>query len=203
MRSQTTNARTVGGWLSRVLRLDFSAFGEIRQERSATTPAILIVLGASVLAGIGSLLWAFQFEGADRTEVLVKSLVLGSILQTAFWFLWVYLVFQVLARGYQMRVDFAELTRTMGFAFAPVGLSALIAIQSLAVPFGVISFGMTLLFTNIAIQHASDAEAREATMANLTGFGSFAIAMGICANIAEVGSLGGLAPGIFFFSLDL
>jgi len=203
MRSQTTNVRTVGGWLGRVLRLDFSAFSEIRQERYSTTPAILIVLGASLLAGLGSWLWAVQFEGIDRMEVLLKSLVLGGIIQTAAWFLWVYLVFQVLARGYHQRLDFAELTRSMGFAFAPVALSLLIVIQSLAVPFGLISFGMALLFTNVAIQAASDTEVREATIANLTGFGSFAIVMGVCANIAEVGTLGGLAPGIFFFSLDL
>src|SRR2546422_6261271 len=203
MRSQMTNLQTVSGWLGRVLRLDFSAFGEIRQDRYATTPAILVVLGASVLAGLGSWLWGLQFKGIDHTEVLVKSLLLGSIIQTAAWFLWVYLVYQVLARGYHLRLDFAELTRVMGFAFAPVALSLLVAIQSLAVPFGVIAFGMALLFTNVAIQSASDAEVRESMLANLTGFASFAIVMGVCANIAEVGTLGGLAPGIFFFSLDL
>lgn len=202
MRSQTTNPQTISGWLGRILRLDFTAFAEIGPERQATTPAISIVLGASFLAGLGSFLWA-EFYGADRWEVFVKSLVVGGIIQTAAWFLWVYLVYQVLARGYNARADFAQLTRTMGFAFAPVGLSVLVAIEPLAIPFGVIAFGMALLFTNAAIQAASDAEAREATMANLTGFGSFAIVMGICANIAEVGTLGGLAPGIFFFSLDL
>ena len=203
MRSQSTSVQTVSNWLSRVLRLDFSAFDEIRQERYATTPAILIVLVSSLFAGLGSWLWAVQYDGTDKTEIFVKSLILGSVIQTAAWFLWVYLVFQVLARGYHLQLDFAELTRTMGFAFAPVALSLLIVIQSLAVPFGVIAFGMALLFTNIAVQSASNAEVREATMANLTGFGAFAIVMGVCANISEVGTLGGLAPGIFFFSLDL
>src|SRR5712691_10204362 len=170
MRSQRTTLPTLSGWLGRVLRLDFSAFGEIRQERSATTPAIFVVLGSSLLAGLGSWLWALQFPGIDHVEVLVKSFLLGSIIQTAAWFLWVYLIHQVLTRGYHLRLGFAELTRVMGFAFAPVALSLLVAIQSLAVPFGVISLGMTLLFTNVAIQATSDADAREATMANLTGF---------------------------------
>src|SRR5712692_3779221 len=184
MRSQRTTLPTLSGWLGRVLRLDFSAFGEIRQERSATTPAIFVVLGSSLLAGLGSWLWALQFPGIDHVEVLVKSFLLGSIIQTGAWFLWVYLVYQVLARGYHLSLDFAGLTRVMGFAFAPVALSVLVAIQSLAVPFGLISFGMAILFTNVAIQTASDAEVRESMLANLTGFASFAIVMGVCANIA-------------------
>ena len=38
--------------------------------------------------------------------MFVKSLVIGSILQTLVWFIWVYLVFQVLARAYGARTDF-------------------------------------------------------------------------------------------------
>jgi len=40
-------------------------------------------------------------------------------------------------------------------------------------------------------------------VANLAGFAAFLIVMGGFANIAEVGTFGGLAPGILFFSLDL
>lgn len=206
MRFHSTNVQTVGGWVGRLLRLDFSAFDEIRSEPSATMGALIVVFGASVLAGIGSWLWALQssdLRGVDGAEVFIKSLLLGSIIQTFVWLLWVYLVYQVLARGYAARTDFAELTRTMGFAFTPVALSVLIAIRGVAIPFGIIAFVMAVLFTNAAIQHASDVEAREATMANISGFAAFAIVMGAFANILEVGTFGGLAPGIFFFSLDL
>lgn len=203
MRFQSTNLQTVGGWLGRLLRLDFSVFDEIRSEPTATTGAVIVVLGASILAGVGSWLWAVETRAIPGGEVFIKSLLLGSIIQTFVWFLWVYLVYQVLVRGYGARTDFAELTRTMGFAFAPVALSVLIAIDVFAVPFGVIAFVMAVLFTNVAIERASDAEVREATMANISGFATFAIVMGVFANILEVSNVGGLAPGIFFFSLDL
>ena len=206
MRFQSTNLQTVVGWVGRLLRLDFSVFDEIRSDPSATSAAVAVVLGASVLAGFGSWLWALQstdLRGVDGGTVFIRSLLLGSIIQTFVWFLWVYLSYQVLVRAYGARADFAELTRTMGFAFAPAGLSVLIAIMGFAVPFGVIAFVMAVLLTNAAIQHASDAEPREATMANITGFAAFAIVMGVFANIYEVGTFGGLAPGIFFFSLDL
>lgn len=205
MNFQGTNLQTVGGWIARILRLDFSVFDEIRSERSATTAAVLAVFGASVMAGLGSWLWALQnsdLRGVDGGEVLVKSLILGSIIQTLVWFLWVYLVYQVTVRAYAARTDFADLTRMMGFAFAPVALNVLIAIAGFAVPFGVLSYAMTLLVTNVAIQSATNTEVREATIANITGFASFVIVMGVFANIAEVGAFGGLAPGLLFFSLD-
>ncbi len=206
MRFQRTNLQTVGSWLARLLRFDFAVFDEIRSEPSATTGALIVVFGASVFAGFGSWLWALQsrdLRGVDTAEVFIKSLLLGSIIQTLVWILWVYLTYLVLARGYGARVDFAELVRTMGFAFAPVALNIFIAIIGFAVHFGVIAYVMAVLFTNAAIQHASDAEAREATLANLAGFAAFAVVMGVFANIAEVGTFGGLAPGLFFFSLDL
>lgn len=206
MRYQSTNWQTIGSWVARALRLDFTTFDEVRAEPSATIGAVLVVLGASVLAGLGSWLWAVQhtnLKGVDSTEVLLKSLLLGSIIQTAVWFLWVYLVYQVLARGYGAALEFPALVRTMGFAFAPVGLSVLIAITKLAVPFGLCAFGMALLSTNAAVQQASDAEPRQVTIANLTGFAAFVIVMGAFANIAQVRTFGGLAPGILFFSLDL
>lgn len=196
----------MAGWTARVLRLDFTAFEEIRAEPATTMASLFVVLGASVFAGVGSWLWAVQhdeFRSVQGLEVFVKSLVLGSVIQSGVWLLWVYLVYQVLARGYAARMEFLELMRAMALGFSPVALSILVAITNLAVPFGVISFAIAVLYTNVAIQQTAAVEVREATLANLTGFGAFAVIMGVFANIAEVGTFGGLAPGIFFFSLDL
>jgi hypothetical protein len=202
MRSQGTNVGTVGSWLGRIFRLDFSAFSEIRASPSATTAAIAVVFVASLFAGLGSWLWALD-SFVDDSDAFVRSFVVGSLVQTIVWFSWVYIVYLVLTWGYGARQEFGELTRAMGFAFAPVALSVLVFIGGLAVPVGLISFAITILFTNAAIHQVSDAEVDEATVANVAGFGIFAIVMGGCANIYEVDSIGGVAPGIFFFSLDL
>jgi len=206
MSFQTANFRSIGGWVWRVLRLDLSVFDEIRSDPSATPGAIVVVATASLMAGFGSWLWAVQWRGVEATEVFVKSLVFGSVLQTLAWFIWVYLVFQLLVRGYNARVDFYELIRTMGFAFAPVGMSILVAITFFAVPFGVISLTGAVLLTHLAIQASSSAEARQVLVANAAGFTVFAVVMGILANISKVTSVGGaevggLAPGLFFFYL--
>lgn len=203
MRTQSTNFQTVGSWLGRIFRLDFSAFGEIRADPSATSAAVMVVFGASLMAGLGSWIWALQHSFVDSTDVFVRSFILGSILQTAVWFLWVYMVYLVLSNFYSSRLEFGELIRAMGFAFAPFAFSVLVLLAVLAVPFGMISVMMAVLFTNAAIQQVSDADVNEATVANVAGFCVFAIVMGGCANIFEVDGIGGLAPGIFFFSLDL
>lgn len=203
MSFQSANLQSVGGWVGRLMRLDLSVFDEVRSDPSATAGAVIVVAIASVFAGVGSWLWAAQTDGVAGGEVLVKSLVLGSMLQTAVWFLWVYVVYQVLVRAYGVRADFYELIRTMGFAFAPVGLSILIAITAFAVPFGVASLALAVLLSGAAIQSASSAHPQQALTANITGFTVFAVVMGILANIAEVNTVGGLAPGLFFFSLDL
>ena len=203
MSFQTTNLQSVSGWLGRLARLDLTVFEEVRSDPSATPGAIIVVFLASVLAGIGSWLWAVQTNGVSAGEVFVRSLVIGSILQTLVWFIWVYLVFQVLARAYGARTDFSELIRSMGFAFAPVAMSVLIAITAFAVPFGVAALAGATLFSHFAIQSSSSAEPRQILIANFVGFLSFAVVMGVLANIAEVNTVGGLAPGLFFFSLDL
>ena len=203
MSFQTTNLQSVSGWLGRLARLDLTVFEEVRSSPSATPGAIVVVFLASVLAGIGSFAWAAQTEGVDDSEVFVKSLVVGSILQTLAWFIWVYLVFQVLARAYGARTDFYELIRSMGFAFAPVGMSVLVAITAFAVPFGVAALSGATLFSHFAIQSSTSAEPRQVLIANFVGFLSFAVVMGVLANIAEINTVGGLAPGLFFFSLDL
>src|SRR3989442_6377474 len=202
MRSGSTNASTVANWLGRLFRLDFSVLAEVRANPSATSAAVVIVLVASLFAGLGSWLWALQSFVDDR-DAFIRAFIVGSLLQTVVWFSWVYVAYVVLTQGYGARQDFGEMTRAMGFAFAPVALSVFIFIGALAVPIGLISFGIAILFTNAAIQQVSDADVREATIANLAGFGVFAIVMGGCANIFETDSICGLAPGIFFFSLDL
>jgi hypothetical protein len=193
---------TISSLLGRLLRFDFSAFDDIRSDPATTTPAILVVAGASFLAGLGSWIWALQEGAVDSGDVFIRSVLLGSVLQVLAWFLWVYVVYQVLARVYGAHADFYEMIRVMGFAFAPVGLTIFIGIQSLAVPLGLIFWGSTLLLTNAAIHSTTTADNQQVTVSNIAAFAVFAVVMGFLANVAEVSEVGGLAPGLFFFSLD-
>ncbi|MCH8050710.1 MAG: YIP1 family protein [Chloroflexi bacterium] len=199
------SARTMG-WLGRIARLDYTVFDELRSERSATPIAIFIVLVAGVIAGLGTFGWALQhddFGGVNVMEVLLKAAVIGSIVQTGVWFAWVYITYMLAARVFGSVVHFSELMRVMGFAFAPVALGLLIAIAPLAVPFGLLAFGITLMLTAAAVERAAEIEPRQAMLSTLGGFAVFLMFMGAFANVMEVATFGGLAPGILFFSLDL
>ncbi len=194
------------GWLGRIARLDFTVFDELRSDRSATPVAVFIVLAAGVIAGLGTLLWALQhddFTGVDVMEVLLKAVVIGSVVQTTVWFAWVYITYMLAVRVFGSVVHFGELTRVMGFAFAPVALGVLIAIAPLAVPFGLLAFGITLMLTAAAVEQVAEIEPRQAMLSTLGGFAVFLMFMGAFANVMEVATFGGLAPGILFFSLDL
>ncbi|RLC55703.1 MAG: hypothetical protein DRI30_07120 [Chloroflexi bacterium] len=201
-----SNGAQTLSWLGRLIRLDYTVFDELRSDRSATPIAIIIVLGAGVLAGLGTWIWALQHDhlrSLDVVEVLLKALIIGSIVQTAVWFAWVYITYMLAARVFGSVVRFGELTRVMGFAFAPVALGVLIAIAPLAVPFGLLAFGITLMLTAAAVEQAAELEPRQAMLSTLGGFAVFLVFMGAFANILEVSTYGGLAPGILFFSLDL
>ena len=202
MSFQRVGVPNVAAWLGRISRFDLSVFDEARDHESATLPALLVATAASFLAGLGSWLWWVFQDFPNKGEVFLKSFILGSILQVGAWFLWVYVVYSLLARTFGSVGTAQQLVRTMGLAFAPMALSFFVLISVLSVPFGVIAVGSTLLLSNVAIQRTSSARPEQVTLANFLGFVVFAIVMGILANVAEVLDLGGLAPGIFFFVLD-
>ena len=139
----------------------------------------------------------------DETTIFVRSTLIGGlIVQPLGFFLWVYIVDWLLRHMYHAQSNYWELVRVMGFAFFPVALSLFVLVGALAIPVGIFAFGATILLSSIAVQSATDADPRHAMLATLLGFGGFLIFMGGFANVMEVSSLGGLAPGILFFALD-
>jgi len=189
-------------WLLRLARLDLAVLAEVSTQPAATVPCLATVVMASFLCGLGSwLFWAFQMDG-QRGEAFIRTLVMGSLLQVGAWSLWVYLAYQVLTLGYGIAVPFYGLARAMGLAFAPMALTVLMALAPLAIPLAVIPLVATVLLSQGAIEAVSGAGTPRSLVANVVGFSGFALTLGILANVAEVGGIGGTAPGLFFFALD-
>ena len=203
MEFQGASFQNLGSWLLRLARLDLTVFDDIKDDVSATVPALTVAVVASFLSGLGSWLWwTFQDFPKGGGDVFVKSFLLGSILQVGVWFLWVYVAAMVLSRGLGVAADLNRLLRTMGLAFAPMAIAVLIFISFLAVPLGAIAVGATLVLSYVAIQSATDAQPQQVMLANIIGFVIFAVALGILSNLSEVYNTGGLAPGLFFFNLS-
>jgi hypothetical protein len=213
MEFQSAGFQNLPNWLGRLIRLDLTVFDDVKDEAAATMPALAVVAVASLLAGLGSWLWwifeidipsipGIETPGEKNFEAFWKTFILGGIFMMALWVLWVYISAMILSRVYRAGADMNQMIRTMGLAFAPMAISLLVVISVLAVPFGVIAVGATLLLTNAAIQATTDAEPQQVILSNLAGFLVFAVVLGILANIAQIYDTGGLAPGIFFFELS-
>ena len=209
MEFQSAGFQNLPSWLGRLIRLDLTVFDDVKDEAAATVPALAVVVAASLLAGLGSWLWwIFEIDfpaGADEKnfEVFWKTFILGGIFMAALWVLWVYIVAMLLSRVFGAGADMNRLMRTMGLAFAPMAISFLVVIGMLAVPLGAFAVATTLLLTNVAIQATTDAEPQQVIVSNLAGFLVFAVVLGILANFAQIYDIGGLAPGILFFELNV
>lgn len=183
--------------LLRVARLDATAFLEVRNDPAATWPAVIVVGVASVLSALGGLLLYIVLEPAqlrDSTRFFIQSVIVGSIVEIALWFVWVYVTLLMLQQLWKRRVAFASLVRTMGLAYFPVALSFFIFVKPITLPIALISLAAAVLLSGVAVEASTEAEPAEILFANLAGFAVFAIVLGL---LGYYGSPFPYTPGIF------
>ena len=79
MEFQSTNFQSVGSWLGRLIRLDLTVFDDVKDDVTATVPALAVMLVASLVAGLGSWLWWVVQDFPGKTgEVFLKTFILGD-----------------------------------------------------------------------------------------------------------------------------
>ena len=181
--------------LRRLAMLDTSVFDEVRTDAAATLPAILIVIAATLLSGLGGWLWWIFGGYTDAGTILTKSAIIGTIVAVVLWFVWVGIVYVMLGQVFRARVDAQELVRVMGFAAAPLALGILMSIHRLDYGIGIAVLGILFGTTQIAIQTATDATAGRALAANAAGFAVWAIVLNLLVSADNP-----LAPGVFIFA---
>ena len=198
-RMRRGDLQTLWQRLLRVARLDATAFLEVRDDATATWPAVIVVAVASLLSGIGG--WLLYLDNVpsivrDSSRFFVRSVIVGTILEVVLWFIWVYVTMFLLQQVWNRRVDFWSLVRTMGLAYFPVALSLLMVIRWLATPIALISLAAAVLLSGVAVEASTEAEPSEVLLANLAGFVVFAIVLGLLGR-----DLNWYAPGLFAYSL--
>jgi hypothetical protein len=180
--------------LRRLVTLDTTVFDEVRTDASATIPAVVVVVVSTLVAGIGGWFWWIMAGFGDSGKVFVQSVVVGTVISVAIWFVWVATTYVVLTQLFRARADIQELIRVMGFATAPLALMLLMFVPG-------IDFGMALLATAlffgttvIAVESATDAPAGRVLVATAAGFAVWAIVLGLLTTGTKT-----WAPGIFVF----
>jgi hypothetical protein len=194
MRLDQARRRMIG-----VAAFDPSAYEELRDDPAATLYAVAVVVGATLIAAIGGLLWALvaaappEIYEVDIRRFILRSVLLGSVFQIGLWFVWVGMTWFYLRSIFLLPdVDLSRLLRTMGFAFAPMALQLLLIIPVLEFPVGMIAVGTTVGCSVLAVRAATGATPGQALVATVMGFAIFALGLGMLGT-----SDSDLAPGIF------
>jgi hypothetical protein len=178
--------------LRRLAMLDTTVFDEIRTDTTATIPALVVAVVATLLAGLGGWLWWWTAGIPDKGKMFVQSLIFGGILSLLFWFIWIAITYVLLTQMFRARADLNELIRVMGFATAPLALGVLMFIPEVDWGIGLCSIVFFFGLTTVAVQSATDAPAGRALAANAAGFAVWAIVLGILTTSNHT-----WAPGFF------
>jgi hypothetical protein len=106
----------------RAMSLDQAFYREAAFDERYSREALMVVIVASVLTGIGSFLsgmFRFDFLGA------LLGLIVGVILAVIGYYVWAYIVQFVGKTMYRGQATTPQLLRTLGYAYAPTALGVL------------------------------------------------------------------------------
>jgi hypothetical protein len=187
-------------WLARVVRLDSTAFDEIKLDPAGLVSGLIAVALTNLVIGIGTYLYAEFADLSETSDLLLRSVLLGTIIQTVVWVAWPGVTHLLINSFYRATSDFQQLVATMGFAYVPAVISFLILITFLDWPMAILGMVATFVLSQYAIAAASNAASSQITMANLAGFAAFALLMGVVTEVTSGDGPGDypMANGIWF-----
>jgi hypothetical protein len=131
-----------------VLALDVRTFEEIEADRTANAQALLVVVAASVAAGLGA--------GVQLGMIGLLRETLGALIG---WVMWAAITWVIGAKWLpepQTRTDMGELLRVIGYAYAPNLFAFFAFIPALGVVVSTIVAFWLLAATIIAVRQALD-----------------------------------------------
>jgi len=193
------------GMMNRIVRLaklDTTVFDEVRLDAGATIPSIIVAAAATLLSGLGGLLWWLVVLDVGRGDkqtgtFFFKSVIMGSIFAFALWIAWVLVVYVVLTQVLKAQADMQQLFRTMGMAAAPLALSLLIFIPKISFGVGLASVAMMFGLSTLATQATTNASPGKALVANAAGFAVWAVVLALLVGNGDPGKM--YVPGFMIF----
>ena len=131
-----------------VLALNVKTFEEIEADRTANAQALLVVVAASVAAGLGA---------SVRLGIIgLLRETLGALIGWVMWAAVTWLIGSKLLPEPQTRTDMGELLRVIGYAYAPNLFAFFAFIPALGVVVSTIVAFWLLAATIIAVRQALD-----------------------------------------------
>src|SRR5579875_1741176 len=105
--------------LVRLLKLDTTVFQEMRDDPNALVPAIVIAFISFFLYGLGGWLWWVISDFGDKGKFFLDSALLGAIVATILWVVWIGVAYAVLTNVFHVQADIRRMIQACGLATAP------------------------------------------------------------------------------------
>ncbi len=196
------SVQTLSGWLLRLARLDTSVLAEAGATAAATGPLVGLVLACSFISGLGPWLWWLFQDFPATGEAFLKAVIVGGVLQVLVWLGWLYVSYVLATNVLGGTGELMAVFRAMALAFVPMIIAVPMFLEPLAIGLGVLAVGGTAIMSQAALQATTGLDTGKAAVANLVGFALFALVMSLLGAVGEIRGAGGVAPGVFFFSLS-
>lgn len=188
------DAQVIIDRLLRFVRLDTGVFEEMRDDATATIPAVIIAAISFLLAGLGGWLWWLIQDYGNKGKVFGESAILGSLFGLAMWVVWVLIAYFILVNVFHYTADIQRMLRACSFATVPLALGLLMFIPGINLGVGIAAFGLFFLLMDIGIQVSVDAQPGHVILATFAGFAVFCLVLSLLATRDDP-----LAPSVFLF----
>lgn len=182
-------ARLILHRLQRLALLDTAVFEEVRDDERELGPALAVAASACLLAGFGAWLH-WEVSGAEAGNAFVNGFLLGSLFLAAMYGAAALLIYVLMVQFFHVQVELGAIVRTLGYAAAPLGLSAGMVLPVLYPLFALMPLALLLVAMIYAVQAATGARPVQVVVACLIGFGLMVLVLGVVA----VSSAGPDAP---------
>jgi hypothetical protein len=176
------------GRVIRAARLDRTLYEEVESDTSLTQEALIVVVIAALLSGIGSFLGAVIGDPTIGQAFL--GMITGIVVSVVGYYIWAFVTYFIGTRLLEGTADYGELQRTLGYAFAPTALGLLGFIPCVGWVFSVLGALWTLVCGVIAIREALDFDIGKAVLTVIIGWIIYMVVIGIVAAAVGIGAVG-------------
>jgi hypothetical protein len=159
--SQAASSNRIVDGIVRALRLDKTFYEEVENDVSYNSPALTVVIIASVAGAFGAFLTAL-FGGSFLGAIWL--LIVQTITGLIGFYVWVFLIQFIGTRFFKGTGDFGEVQRALGFAWAPRILNILSFVPILGGLVGFVAWIWSIATGFIATRQALDQDDTNAAL---------------------------------------
>ncbi len=177
----------------RAARLDKTFYEEVEHDASYSQDALIVVILASIAGGIGAFLGGLI---ARSMVAAIVMFIVQAVLGVLGYYLWAFIAQWVGTKFFKGTGDFGEVSRAVGFAYAPRVLNLLSFIPCVGGLIGFATAIWSIATGFIAIRQSLDQDDTNALLtAIVSGVIVFAIIFVITAIVGVAVGLGAAATG--------